>query len=235
MGDDLKERLRNWDCLASNDCGDAIRDEAADRIATLEAQLEVANEDLTVAYMQGAADAREKAQADRDAAVAAVLEEAASKLHALSDDALYDDGPEGMAAAYLEASSEVRALIPQTGAEALERARAVRVKPLVWEDNGDGSFYAETPFGEYTVESGELYPAGSGRKYSHGNADAAKAAGQQHFKSAVLSAIEPVTPDMLAQASADGMREAASLVGSMGTEYHPVSNAILAAIEKGEG
>ncbi|MBW4982532.1 hypothetical protein KZZ07_08265 [Mameliella sp. CS4] len=39
----------------------------------------------------------------------------------------------------------------------------------------------------------------------------------------------------LAEARADGMREAASLVGSMGTEYHPVSNAILAAIEKGEG
>ncbi|OWV44242.1 hypothetical protein [Mameliella alba] len=228
MSDDLKERLR---ANALDEC-----DEAIDLIATLESQLAAA-------------------EADRDAAVAAALEEAAGVAqdkHAVamqwaSHHLKEFDGKTDS----LRIAEEIRALIPQSGADALERARAVAVKPLVWE-KGVVDWARPMPGMKYVACS--TTPVGSWAWWIDGSDErgvlpseqAAKAAAQADYEKRIRSALVHVTPNMLAQARAAGMREAHDLAKRTmeaaeadgecsGATIAKVQSAILAAIENGEG
>lgn len=229
MSDDLKERLRELD-QKYRSVGIILCDdfkEAADRIEALEAQLA-------------------EAQADRDAAVAAALEEACDTLQEAVDD-WRSTGNELPARKIEDEIPHIRALIPQSGADALERARAVAVKPLAWEEDkyglvakdpssASGAKYRiyPTPKGSWVL-GGVL--VGMEQTETFDTLEAAKAAAQAHYERRIRSALVHVTPDMLAEARAAGMREAADLFTAHPWSWnkHEIRASILAAIEKGEG
>ncbi|WP_421907236.1 hypothetical protein [Mameliella sp.] len=120
MSDDLKERLRMMPTYSGDPKGPHwVPNLAADRIADLEAQLAEAQADMGDTLVKAYHRGYDKGIADRDAAVAAALEEAAAIAHI--------DGPGtpmNTGTARRMVAADIRALIPQDGADALAQARA---------------------------------------------------------------------------------------------------------------